>query len=173
MNRGSTSDEQNQTQTTDDNDKGASRSPEADKPIAISDARDFDPFSSDQSEKPSEIPNVYDDDLSTYWETDYYLSSDFGNLKSGVGVVLDLGEAQRVGKVTVTFVGSTSVELRSASPDADSEPTSFDAYSKVAGGKGTTVELKPDEALESRYLLVWLTDLPLQSDGQWRGRLAD
>ncbi|MFK0117358.1 serine/threonine protein kinase [Streptomyces sp. NPDC090994] len=173
MHRGGTSDDQNQTQTTDDNDKGASSKPESGKPITISGARDFDPFGSDQSEKPSEIGNVYDGDTSTYWQTDHYYSSDFGRLKSGVGVILDLGKAQQVGKVTVTFVGSTSVELRSASADAGSEPTSFDAYSKVADGKGTTVELKPDKTLKSRYLLVWLTDLPMQSNGEWRGRLAD
>ncbi|CAM5627809.1 Serine/threonine protein kinase OS=Streptomyces tendae OX=1932 GN=GUR47_21095 PE=4 SV=1 [Streptomyces tendae] len=28
--------------------------------------------------------------------------------------------------------------------------------------------------MKTRYLLVWLTDLPMQTDdGQWRGRVAD
>jgi serine/threonine protein kinase len=172
MERGGKADDQNQTQTTDGDDKSP-KVPVAGKPIAISSARDFDPFG-DQSEKPSEIENVYDNSPSTYWQTDYYLSSDFGRLKSGVGVIVDLGKVQQVGKVTVTFVGSTTVELRSADADATAEPTSFDDYGKVAEGSGTTVELKPDKALRSRYLLVWLTDLPKQADtGEWRGRLAD
>jgi hypothetical protein len=171
MNRGGKADDQHQSQTTDDGDKGSGK-PASGKPIAISGARDFDPYG-DQSEKPSQIGNVYDGDPSTYWQTDFYLSSDFGRLKSGVGVILDLGKVQQVGKVTVTFVGNTSVELRSAGADATSEPATFDAYSKVADGKGTTVELKPGKALKSRYLLVWLTDLPMQSSGEWRGRLAD
>ncbi|MET7270714.1 MULTISPECIES: protein kinase family protein [Streptomyces] len=172
MERGGKADDQNQTQTTDGDDKSP-KIPVAGKPIAISSARDFDPFG-DQSEKPSEIENVYDGSPSTYWQTDYYLSSDFGRLKAGVGVIVDLGKVQQVGKVTVTFVGSTSVELRSADADATAEPTSFDDYGKVAEGSGTTVELKPDKALRSRYLLVWLTDLPKQADtGEWRGRLAD
>ncbi|KYK16401.1 MULTISPECIES: protein kinase family protein [Streptomyces] len=171
MERGGKADDQNQTQTTDGGDKGP-KAPVAGKPISIVGARDFDPFG-DQSEKPSQIKNVYDDSPSTYWQTDYYYSSDFGRLKSGVGVIVDLGKVQQVGKVTVSFVGSTSVELRSAGKDATTEPASFDAYSKVAEGSGTTVELKPGKALQSRYLLVWLTDLPMQSDGQWRGRLAD
>jgi serine/threonine protein kinase len=172
MERGGKADDQNQTQTTDSDDKSP-KVPVAGKPIAISSARDFDPFG-DQSEKPSEIENVYDGSPSTYWQTDYYLSSDFGRLKAGVGVIVDLGKVQQVGKVTVTFVGSTSVELRSAGADATEEPASFDDYGKVAEGSGTTVELKPDKALRSRYLLVWLTDLPKQADtGEWRGRLAD
>ncbi|GGY29269.1 protein kinase family protein [Streptomyces djakartensis] len=173
MDQGGKSEEPKQTQTSDGNDKSPKK-PESGKPIAISGARDFDPFGSDGSEKPSDIGKVYDGSAATYWQTDYYLSSDFGRLKSGVGVILDLGKVQRVGKVTVTFVGDTSVELRSASAEAGSEPTSFDAYTKVAEGTGTTVELKPGKSLKSRYLLVWLTKLPIQADdGKWRGRVAD
>ncbi|MFI8188462.1 protein kinase family protein [Streptomyces sp. NPDC085946] len=173
MEQGGKADDQNRTQTTDGDDKSPTKPPSG-KPIAISSARDFDPFGSDRSEKPSDIGKVYDGNTATYWQTDYYLSSDFGRLKPGVGVILDLGKVQQVGKVTVTFVGSTSVELRSASTDAGAEPLTFDAYGKVAEGSGTTVELKPGKTLKSRYLLVWLTDLPMQADdGRWRGRLAD
>ncbi|MFF8937680.1 protein kinase family protein [Streptomyces paradoxus] len=172
MDQGGKNEDPGQTQTNDGNDKSPKK-PAGGKPIAISGARDFDPLG-DQSEKPSDIGKVYDNSTATYWQTDFYLSSDFGRLKSGVGIILDLGKSQQVGKVTVTFVGDTSVELRSASPDAGSEPTSLDAYSQVAQGSGTTVQLKPEKSLKSRYLLVWLTKLPIQADdGKWRGRVAD
>ncbi|MFI8832907.1 protein kinase family protein [Streptomyces afghaniensis] len=172
MDQGGKSEDPGQTQTNDGNDKSPKK-PASGKPITISGARDFDPFG-DQTEKPSDIGKVYDNSTATYWQTDFYLSADFGHLKPGVGIILDLGKTQQVGKVTVTFVGDTSVELRSASPDAGSEPTSFDAYTKVAEGTGTKVELKPGKSLKSRYLLVWLTDLPIQpDDGKWRGRVAD
>lgn len=170
MDRGGNSDETNQTQTDDGDEKSPTKA--ASTPITIKSARDFDPFGADGSEKPGDIDKVYDNSSSSYWQTDYYLSSDFGRLKSGVGVILDLGKVQEVGKVTVSFVGDTSVELRAASSDASSEPTSFDAYSKVAEGSGTTMTLTPDESLKSRYVLVWLTKLP-QIDGEWRGRVAD
>ncbi|WP_217234886.1 protein kinase family protein [Streptomyces sp. AC555_RSS877] len=172
IDRGGKSEETNQTQTTDGDGDGKTPTKPASAPIAISSARDFDPFGADGSEKPGDIDKVYDNSSSTYWQTDYYLSSDFGRLKPGVGVILDLGKVQEVGKVTVSFVGNTSVELRAASGDASSEPTSFDAYTKVTGGFGTSVTLTPDKSLKSRYLLVWLTKLP-QIDGEWRGRVAD
>ncbi|MEU0389597.1 protein kinase family protein [Streptomyces chartreusis] len=172
MDQGGKSEDPGQTQTNDGNDKSPKK-PASGKPITISGARDFDPFG-DRTEKPSDIGKVYDNSTATYWQTDFYLSADFGRLKPGVGIILDLGKTQQVGKVTVTFVGDTSVELRSASADAGSEPTSFDAYTKVAEGTGTKVELKPGKSLKSRYLLVWLTDLPIQADdGKWRGRVAD
>lgn len=172
MDQGGKTEDPGQTQTNDGNDKSPKK-PAGGKPIAISGARDFDPLG-DQSEKPSDIGKVYDNSTATYWQTDFYLSADFGRLKSGVGIILDLGKTQQVGKVTVTFVGDTSVELRSASPDAGSEPTSLDAFSEVAEGSGTTVQLKPGKSFKSRYLLVWLTKLPIQADdGKWRGRVAD
>jgi serine/threonine protein kinase len=170
MDRGGESDDRNQTQTTDGNDKAPTQA--ASKPIVISGASDFDPFG-DGSEKPSDIDKTHDSSSSTYWQTDFYTSADFGRLKPGLGVILDLGKVQQVGKVTVSFVGNTSVELLAASSDAGSQPTSFDSYTKVAGGSGVSVTLKPDESFESRYLLVWLTKLPQTKEGNYRGRVAD
>ncbi|MGW1873180.1 protein kinase family protein [Streptomyces sp. NPDC001975] len=170
MDQGDKSGDANNTQPSGDGDKKAPTT--VSKPIAISGARDFDPFG-DGSEKPSDISKVYDKSLSTYWQTDYYKGATFGNLKPGLGVILDLGKIQQIGKVTVTFVGDTSVELRAASSDAGTEPTSFGAYTKVADGSGTSVTLKPNASLKSRYLLVWLTKLPLTDEGTYRGRVAD
>ncbi|MDO0926865.1 protein kinase family protein [Streptomyces sp. TG1A-8] len=172
MDRGGNSDDTDKVQTTDGGDKSPTKLTSG-RPVPIQGARDFDPFGTDQSEKPRDIGKVYDNSTATYWQTDFYLSPDFGRLKSGVGVILDLGKVQRVGKATVTFVGETSVELRAAAADAGSEPTTFDAYGKAAGGSGTTVVLRPGKSLRTRYLLVWLTKLPADNEGHWRGRVAD
>jgi hypothetical protein len=169
MDRGGTSDE-NQTQTTDDGDKSPKKP--ASVPITIAKAYDFDPFG-DGSEKPTDIKKAYDDDTSSYWQTDFYEGARFGNLKPGLGIILDLGKVQNIGKVTVTFMGDTSVELRAASSDASARPTTFDAYTKVAAGSGTGVPLKPTKTVKSRYLLVWLTKLPLTEEGTYRGRVAN
>ncbi|MET9139492.1 protein kinase family protein [Streptomyces parvulus] len=171
MERGGKSDDQNQTQTTDGDDDKSPKKPAAGQPVAISAARDFDPLG-DGSEKPSDVGNVYDGSSGTYWQTDYYKSADFGRLKSGLGVVLDLGKVQQVGEVTVSFVGTTSVELRTAGGDTV-EPQSLNAFTKAAEGSGTTVTLKPGEPVQARYLLVWLTQLPATDDGNFRGRVVD
>ncbi|MFF7719886.1 protein kinase family protein [Streptomyces luteogriseus] len=170
MDQGGKNDDPGQTQTNDGNDKSPKKP--ISKPIAIKGAQDFDPLGNDGSENPDEIDRLYDNVPGTYWETSFYTSADFGRLKSGVGVILDLGKVQDVGKVTVSFKGETSVELRAASGVA-TQPQSLDGYTKVAQGSGTTVALKPDESLKSRYLLVWLTKLPLTDDGNYRGRVVD
>lgn len=146
--------------------------PATGKPIAIAGAHDFDPFGEDGIEKPGDIEKVYDGSSSTYWETDYYLGANFGNLKPGVGIVLDLGKVQELGKVNVAFEGVTSVELRAAL-GSDSDPGTFDGFSKVAEESGTNVSLKPTKAVKARYVLIWLTNLPLQSNGEYRGRVVD
>ncbi|MFG2121740.1 serine/threonine protein kinase [Streptomyces sp. NPDC048710] len=172
MGQGGKPDDTNKTQVQDGGDKGPKK-PTAGTPIPIKGGRDFDPFSDDHSENPDDITKAFDNSPSTNWETSFYLSPEFGNLKPGVGMVLDLGKVQQVGKVTITFVGQTSVELRAASAEAGSEPTSLDAFTKAASGSGTTVVLKPDTSLKTQYLLVWLTKLPSDGGDHWRGRVAD
>ncbi|MFF3740606.1 protein kinase family protein [Streptomyces sp. NPDC002566] len=175
MDHGNKSEDTDQTQTTDGNDENGAVTPKpkSGAPIAISGTQDFDPFG-DGSEKPSDLYKAYDNSASTYWQTAaYYKSADFGRLKPGVGIILDLGSVQQVGKVTVSFIGDTSLELRAANETTGTLPTAFDSYKEVADGSGTTVTLKPNQSLKARYLLVWLTSLPQTEAGIYRGRVAD
>lgn len=145
---------------------------EGGKPIAIAAARDYDPLGGDGSEKPAAIKNVHDGDPSTFWHTDGYFSAAFGNLKDGVGVVLDLGKVQQVGAVDVSFLGgTTSAELRTT--ENSTVPSLPDGFTKVADGSGMKVSLKPEEPVKARYVLVWLTNLPLSDDGRFRGKVSD
>ncbi|MFD3656304.1 serine/threonine protein kinase [Streptomyces sp. NPDC058620] len=159
------------TQTPPDDDK-KNKASEAGKPVSIAGARDYDPLGADGSEKPAAIRNVHDGDASTFWHTDGYYSADFGRLKEGVGVVLDLGKVQQVGTVDVSLLGgTTSVELRTT--ESASAPALPGGFTKVADGSGTKVSLKPDEPVKARYVLVWLTNLPLSDDGRFRGKISD
>ncbi|MFB8244715.1 protein kinase family protein [Streptomyces sp. NPDC055952] len=170
MDHGGKDDDPGRTQTNDGNDKSPKKP--ISKPVTIEGAKDFDPLGSDGVENPDETSLVHDGAPGTYWETSFYTSADFGRLKSGVGVILDLGKSRDVGQVTVSFQGATAVELRAAE-DAATQPQSLNAFTKVAQGSGTTVALKPGESVKSRYLLVWLTKLPLTAEGNYRGRVVD
>ncbi|MEU6983964.1 protein kinase family protein [Streptomyces sp. NPDC046324] len=159
-------------QTTQPQDHEDEKEPETGKPVTIAGAQDFDP-QGDGAETPSEIKNAFDGNPSTSWQTSiYYGYSNFGRLKEGVGLVLDLGTVQDVSKVEVTFQGSTSVELRTAPENAASQPTAADGFTTVASGSGTQVALTADKPVKTRYVLVWLTDLP-SSGGGYRGKIAD
>ncbi|MFF3563856.1 serine/threonine protein kinase [Streptomyces sp. NPDC002574] len=144
------------------------------KPIAITGAKDFDPLGTDGSENPRDVPNAYDGKPSTFWETSWYTQANLGGLKSGVGVIVDLGSVQRVGKVKVDFIGDdTSADLMAASSGADSMPTGLDDFTKVASASGGQASFTPGTAVRTRYLLVWLTQLPRTDQGNYRGRISE
>ncbi|MGW6534195.1 serine/threonine protein kinase [Streptomyces sp. NPDC055051] len=153
----------------------AEKKPEPPKPLPIASAQDFDPPpGGNGKENPTDVPKAYDGDPATYWPTmDYQGYSKFGNLKDGVGIVLDLGKEQEVDSVDVSFLGQTSVELRTAAPGTSSTPTSLDAFTTQAEETGSQVALKPAKPVTTRYVLVWLTDLPVSETGNYRGKVTE
>ncbi len=99
------------------------------------------------------------------WQTQTYTSAEFGNLKEGVGLVLDLGSARPVTDVTVDVATTPLViELRAA----DQEPTSLGSFQTI--GQARSVDATGATALtasgaEHRYWLVWVTQLAPDGGG--------
>ena len=122
-----------------------------------------------------------------FWHTDYYDNyPQFGNLKKGTGLILDMGEQVQLSQVVVQFgtsccahvqieIGNDDNPVPSAlatftpvqSNDHVSGSTTFDVTSKTTG----------------RYVLIWITYLPpltgsagripgadLRRGGAWFGR---
>ncbi|MEP9362990.1 protein kinase family protein [Nocardioides sp. CN2-186] len=141
-------------------------------PIAGITASDFDP----QGDPPEEYPELaalaVDGDPDTAWHTQTY-DQDFGpgGLKTGVGLVLDLGESHDVAEVDLTLIGSpTDVSVYVT----DTRPTGVRDLTPAASatGVGTRDKLTLDPAVPGRYVTVWLTSLP-QVQGGFRGEVAE
>ena len=146
----------------------------AGEPVEISDAKDFDPEGSDGGENPEGVQDAIDGKSDTYWLTSkYYGQPNFGNLKSGVGLILDLGKQQQVSEVKVDFMGKTSVDFRAAPKSATGMPNSLKGFNKVTSGSGEEVALKAKKPVTTQYVLVWLTELPLTENGDYRGRVTE
>jgi len=135
--------------------------------LAVASVRDFDPEGSDRREDPGTVGLATDSDPATAWRTGRYASARLGGLKSGVGLLVDLGKVQSVAEVDVGLVGDgTDLELRSAGLAA-APPVRLSDLQVVAAatGAGAGVRLRPPSPVVTRYLLVWLTGLP--RDGSW------
>jgi hypothetical protein len=139
--------------------------PAAGAPIPVSAATVYDPFGDGDPDHPEDVPLSYDGDPATDWATYRYLGGtpDFGGLKPGVGVVYDLGSEQSLASVTIatTLPGST-VEIRTGTaPDGD-----IDSFAVAASGtvEGST-DLAFEQAVSTRYVLVWITSLVPVEDG--------
>jgi hypothetical protein len=112
-----------------------------------------------------------DGDPATTWRTDVYRTARFGNLKTGMGVLLDLGSAQQIRSATVTMgQPGASVELRETNTASD-DPQSYTTVANRSGA-GTTVSLVPTGGSTGRYWLLWITQLPA-ADGGYRADVAE
>ena len=94
-----------------------------------------------------------------------------GGLKTGVGLVLDLGASHDVSEVDLTTVGSpTSVSVYvSAKNPANLAGLSAAGTSDITSTHGT---LSLDQPQTGRYVVVWLTKLPVVPGG-FRGGIAE
>jgi hypothetical protein len=153
--------------TPDDDDASPSETP-----LTVVDIKDFDPYGSTGSQNPAAAAQAIDGDPETFWHTKNYYGPGFGNLKPGLGLILDLGETQEVGSVIVEALGEHSIQLLTAD-SSSAMPTSFDDFRLIDEATGEQLTLGAEEAVESRYLLVWLTELPLGDDGNYRGRIGN
>ena len=135
-------------------------------PVRIADVSDFDPQGNPPRENPDLAPLAIDGHPSTSWHTSTYFDQ-FPKLKTGVGLLLDLGHPARVGGVRVRLEGRpTSLEVLAA-PGAHQAPTTTRGLRTVATRKdaGTKVDLSLTKPVTTRWLVVWLTSLPRVSGG--------
>lgn len=141
--------------------------------IEVVDVDDFDPPPGNGEENPDEVAGAVDGDPATAWSTlTYFNDPELGNLKEGVGLVLDLGETQPVSAVTLDLVGAgTTVELRVAE-QLGQAAADFDLVAS-AEEAGETVTLEPAEPVQARYLLLWLTRLPPVGGDEYSAEVAE
>jgi hypothetical protein len=151
----------------------ASPSPST-EPVALTGltATALDP-QGDGEENDDETPLAVDGDPSTSWPTlgydDPFTSE--RRLKTGVGLLIDLGGEREVAGVDLTFVGaptSASVYL------TDGPVDDVEGLEPAASGTADGETLELDAAGPATHVVVWLTDLPQDaSDGRYRARVAE
>ncbi|HEX6517199.1 MAG TPA: protein kinase family protein [Nocardioidaceae bacterium] len=145
------------------------------QPVQIAAVDDFDPEGDPSDENPELVPRAVDGDPSTAWRTmTYFGDPHLGLLKSGVGLLVDLGKPTEVSSVRLSLVGEpTSLKLLAAPPGAG-RPSTTDGLKTVARASdaGTDVNLEIQKPVKTRYLVVWLTSLPA-GEGGYVGQIAE
>lgn len=132
----------------------------------------FDPQGDPPSENDEDAPLATDGDPATAWSTQGY-DDQLGplGLKSGVGLLLDLGGDTTVDQVVLSFVGTpTSVSLYVA----DERPDSVEDLEPVTQGSSDGPRLVLDAGgVPGSWAVVWLTALPVGDDGRFRGTVSE
>ncbi|MFD7455254.1 serine/threonine protein kinase [Kitasatospora sp. NPDC059827] len=148
-------------------------------PIQIKGAESYNPLG-DGPEGTDSVKNAVDGDPNTAWTTGWYvdqLGPKPPALKVGTGLLIDLGSPQSVSSVTVQFKdGEQAAEVRVPNAAAAANPTAArpESFSVVAARKaGLNVDYALESPVTTRYLLIWLTSLNKDSDGRYRGHVAE
>jgi hypothetical protein len=116
------------------------------------------------TEDPTTAGQAIDGSLSTSWATSYYLGSpNFGGLKAGTGLLLDMGQAVKLSQVDVLFGSQccTTAEIYIGNSNA-MVPTALNNFTKVApsaAASGNHV-FTTNSSATGRYVLIWITSLP-------------
>lgn len=97
------------------------------------------------------------------WRTQHYRSAEFGGLKPGVGLLIDLGTPRELDSIrTVVGVPGTSVELRAG--DSTSAPDGFRTVDRAGSARGST-SLDATDGGKHRYWLIWVPRLGRDGNG--------
>ncbi|GIJ50822.1 hypothetical protein Val02_77080 [Virgisporangium aliadipatigenens] len=117
-----------------------------------------------------------DGNPATAWNTDRYQREDFGGLKKGVGILVDLGADTSVSAVDLELGNAnTDIELYGgpASAGAAGDKSQDSNITKTLqqigppkpGAGSRTIMLVTDPTKKVRYVLVWFTRVPKEANG--------
>jgi tRNA A-37 threonylcarbamoyl transferase component Bud32 len=141
-------------------DGGAGAAPATAFPIVGAGA--FDPPPGDGQENGDQAEAVFDPDPESAWETQQYEAprEQFGGIKDGVGLYVELDGAHEVSTVSVTAQETGwSAEIYVADEPGASLGDWGEPRASVSEG-GTSAELEVAPDTRGRYVLLWLTRLP-------------
>jgi hypothetical protein len=101
------------------------------------------------------------------WQSQWYATPQFGNLKQGTGLLLDLGRTATITSVRIDLASYQGANLQLRVGDTDGALSSL-RVAAVAHDVGGTVRLHLRSPQQARYVLIWFTLLPPNGAGQYQ-----
>ncbi len=132
-------------------------------------ATGFDPLTSVSAdpgnEKSIEAKYAIDGNANTDWTSQWYASPEFGQLKAGSGLMIDMGRPVRFASVTVTFNSEPGADVQLlVGNSADRSKQNLETMKRVAVANNPTgtVTFHVTSQVTGRFLVIWFTRLPPQ-----------
>jgi hypothetical protein len=123
------------------------------KPVQLTGMAGYDP-EGDGGEHNETASSAADGNANTYWKTEQYGNSNFGNLKNGVGLMLDAGSARKLSQLTVTTdTPGFTAQIKTGSSQSGPFAPASDSQ---AVGNTTTFKL---HGASAEFYVVWITNL--------------
>lgn len=128
-------------------------------------AHGFDPLSNDPgNEDDAGAKYAIDGNPSTSWDTQYYVGNPvFGGLKTGTGLILDMGRQVRLSQVQVQFgsicCATVHIEIGNDNTRSAATLSTFTPVASSSKASGETT-FPVTSSAKGRYVLIWFTSLP-------------
>ena len=133
-------------------------------PIAAAEA--FGPDGLSDGDNPQVARNAITRDAPAPWSTQWYATPDFGMLKHGTGLLLDLGHAVTITSVRIDLAPFQGVNLQLKAGDGTA-PAALTTAATVTDSGGV-LRVTLHHPATARYLLIWFTSLPPNGQGQFQ-----
>ena len=138
--------------------------------LTVASAAAYGPDGFADGDDPGNANDAIARDASQPWTSQWYVSPDFGMLKHGTGLLLDLG-----GKVTVTSVRLDLAEYQGADLQirvGNGTAAQDLLLAAKANDVGGVVKLTLRHPTAARYLLIWFTQLPPDGAGHYAASVS-
>ena len=133
--------------------------------LAVSAIAAFGPQGMSDGDDPGFASRALDDGAQP-WNSSWYLTSEFGNLKTGTGLLLDMGKTVTVSSVQLKLGGQPGAAVQVRVGDTAVLDDMFIVSS--ATDIGGTVRLPTEVEASGRYVLIWFTALPSIGQGKYQ-----
>jgi hypothetical protein len=133
--------------------------------LAVSAIAAFGPQAMSDGDDPGFASRALDDGAQP-WYSSWYLTSEFGNLQTGTGLLLDMGKTVTVSSVQLKLGGQpgAAVQVRVGNTAVLDDMFIVSTATDIGG----TVRLPTEVEASGRYVLIWFTALPSIGQGKYQ-----
>jgi hypothetical protein len=141
-------------------------------PLTVAAAVDHDPLG-DGDEHPATVGLAVDGDDATEWDTEGYETPALSGLKSGVGLLLDLGEVRDVVAVEVLLgVGDVDLTVTVSDERPEGDPTASATVLATADDAPAGLVQLEGDPVSGRWVAIWFTQLG-EDGSRFRAALSE
>jgi hypothetical protein len=135
-------------------------------PLGATSAAAFGPDGLSDGDNPGLASRIVDVSTDLAWYSEWYATPYFGNLKPGTGILLDMGETVTVSSVQLVLGATPGADVQVRVGDSPY----LSALASVASAfdVGGTQRLTVTGQARGRYVLIWFTRLPPDSQGHYQ-----
>jgi hypothetical protein len=125
----------------------------------------FGPDGTADGDNPALASQIFDVSTDQPWYSQWYATPEFGDLRSGTGLLLDMGETVTVRDVRLALGSEPGADVQVR---AGSSPSVGLPVVASASGVGGDVRLTATAPARGRYVLIWFTRLPSDGHGHYQ-----